>query len=203
VFYRAVREHPNLSITEFSTWPALYQFTARHTSPVHGRRELLVKPDGFIRIRERTTEGHFEHLFFLELDRSTESQEIVAQKAACYLDYYHSGGLALRFGNRRDNFKSFPFRVLMVFKTGKRQNNALERLIRNIPPILTQVWASTLVEAANSPLTAIWTRPKDYLSVAKNHGSDSASAVPCGIDPICASPADAVLKRALFDKSTA
>lgn len=160
-FFRAIQENPHLSILEFGTWPALYQFTARHTSPALGRRELLVKPDGFIRIQEETADGTFEHSFFLEVDRSTESQEIIAQKAACYLDFYQSGGMAIRAGRIRKDFKEYPFRVLMVFKSIQRQNNALKHFLLNTPPILTQVWATTFIEASLSPLNRIWLRPKD------------------------------------------
>lgn len=161
-FFRAVREHPALSIVQFSTWPALFQFSARHLSSVHGRRELLLKPDGFIRIHEKTLQGTIEHMFFLEVDRSTESQEIVAQKAACYIDFYHSGGMALRHGKPRQDFKSFPFRTLMVFKTVERRNNALRRLCENMPPVMTLAWAATLRDVSKSPLAAIWKRPKDW-----------------------------------------
>jgi hypothetical protein len=156
-----VKSQPTLSITEFSTWPVLYQFTARHSSPDFGRRELLVKPDGFIRIKESTSEGTFEHMFFLEVDRSTESQEIIAKKAACYLDFYQSGGMAERFGAEREQFKEYPFRVLMIFKTEARRNNAAERLLKNNPPILTQVWMSVFSEALKNPLKEVWSCPKD------------------------------------------
>jgi hypothetical protein len=166
-FFEAVRKQPQLSIVEFGTWPALHQFTAHHTSSQFGRRELTVKPDGFIRIREAATDGTFEHMFFLEVDRSTETQEIIAQKAACYLSYYQSGGLALRFGKEREDFKDFPFRVLMVFRNQERRNNAAERLLQNNPPILTQVWLATLPDVNIAPLEEIWLRPRDYLTVTE------------------------------------
>lgn len=169
-----IKTAPSLSVTEFSTWPLLYQFTARHNSPAHGRRELLMKPDGFMRIREETSDGVFEHMFFLEVDRSTETQEIIGQKAACYLDFYQSGGMAKRLGARREEFKEFPFRVFMVFKNDERRNNAAERLLKNNPPILTQVWLSTLAEVLGKPLGAIWMRPKDYLKVTRGGPFDPA-----------------------------
>lgn len=161
-FFRSVKEKPHLSITEFSTWPALYQFTARHTSAEKGRRELVVKPDGFIRIREKTTEGTFEHMFFLEVDRSTESLEIIAQKAACYLEFYQSGGMAERFGVERDRFSEFPFRVLLICKSIQRKNNVATRFLRNEPPLLTQVWMAIITDAISSPLNSLWSTAKDY-----------------------------------------
>ena len=163
-FVRAVRETQHLSILEFTTWPALCQFTARYISPTLGRREALIKPDGFIRIHEKTSEGTFEHIFFLEVDRSTESQEVIAQKAVCYLDFYQSGGMALRLGANPEEFRQFPFRVLMVFKSEERRNNAAQRLWKNNPPILTQVWLSTHSEVFRNPLGQIWIRPSDHMA---------------------------------------
>lgn len=161
-FFRAVKERPHLSITEFFTWPALYQFKAFHSSTTFGRRELTVKPDGFIRIREKTNEGTFEHMFFLEVDRSTEALSVVAQKGACYLNYYQSGGMAVRFGKSREDYKSFPFRVLMVCKTEPRKENVGGRLFENNPPILTQMWLSTLMKVTRNPLGSCWNLPRDY-----------------------------------------
>ncbi len=155
----AIARTNGFSIAEFSTWPALYQFRAQRPDT---RAEVTVKPDGFIRIREQDDGGVFEHTFFLEVDRSTETQDTLALKAACYLDYYKSGGLAVRNGQPRSAFREFPFRVLMVFKTPERRNNAAERLLVNHPPIFTQVWLTTMKELLADPLGAIWIRPADY-----------------------------------------
>jgi hypothetical protein len=165
----AIALHPNLSLSEFSTWPTLFQFNARLNGNGWGRKETVVKPDGFIRIQEETSEGKFEHMFFLELDRSTESNEVLAQKAACYLDFYKSGGMAVRFGGEREDYKDYPFRVLMICKNDERRNNIAERLLQNYPPVLTQVWLSTLAETLTAPLGKIWMRPKDYLAIT--HGT--------------------------------
>lgn len=170
-FYKAINENPSLSIAEFTTWPALSQFTTQLNHPVKGRRDIVVKPDGFLRIQEEAEDGKYEHAFFLEVDRSTESLEVIAQKATCYLNYYQTGGLAMRFGAKREEFHKFPFRVLMVFRTDERRNNATERLLRNDPPIMTQVWVSTALEVMSSPLGAIWIRPKDYRHVIREEES--------------------------------
>ncbi len=175
-FMSALRDAPGLSASEFSTWPALYQFAAVHASEIFGRRELTVKPDGFIRLREETGPDAFEHMFFLEVDRSTETQDIIGQKAACYLSFYQSGGMAIRFGGSRDDFRQFPFRVLMVFRNEERRNNAAERLLRNVPPVLTQVWLTTFPEVIENPLGAIWIRPKDYLEATRGTRFDPAAS---------------------------
>jgi hypothetical protein len=123
---------------------------------------MLLKPDGFLRIHEKDADGIFEHSFFLEVDRSTETLDTLARKALCYLNFYQTGGLAVRAGYPRSDFKDFPFRVLMVCKTAERRTNIAERLLTNQPPILTQVWLSTLDEVKQNPLGAIWIRPRDY-----------------------------------------
>jgi hypothetical protein len=149
---------PTHSVAEFTTWPLLSQFYA---SPGSGSA-VLVKPDGYIRFRQEDDDGTFEHTFFLEVDRSTETVDTLARRALCYLDYYQSGGFAERGGRPRSEFKDFPFRVLMVFKTAERRNNIAERLLTQRPPILTQVWLSTLKEVVANSLGPIWVRPRDY-----------------------------------------
>lgn len=170
--FRSISENTALSLTEFSTWPLLYQFTARLKGEGWGRKEIAVKPDGFIRIREQEGDGAFEHLFYLEVDRSTETHEILAQKAAGYLDHYQSGGMAVRFGAKAEEFRDFPFRLLMVFRNDERRNNAAERLLQNNPPIMTQVWLTTLAEVLAAPLGRIWVRPKDYLEITEGTAFD-------------------------------
>lgn len=159
-FLSGVKKFPAFSIAEFSTWPMLNEFRAYH--PVNGA-EISVKPDGFIRFHEKEdgTKG-YAHDFFLEVDRSTEVQDVLAMRAACYFDYYKSGGFAVRNGGQRDDYKQFPFRVLMVFKTAERRNNTAERLLQNNLPTLKQVCLSTFEEVVNDPFGAIWFCPADY-----------------------------------------
>jgi len=57
--------------------------------------------------------------------------------------------------------------VLMIFRNDERRNNAAGLLLRNVPPILTQVWLCTFAEAVANPLGEIWIRPKDYLEVVR------------------------------------
>ncbi len=117
-FCSAIRGSGRFTVAEFSTWPLLYQFEAFR--PGHSSAEVIVKPDGFIRIHEKETDGGLsEHTFFLEVDRSSETQDTLVARAGCYLDYYKSGGFAVRNGGTRADFKDYPFRVLMVFKTAE------------------------------------------------------------------------------------
>jgi len=159
----AVNKLPNFRVGEFSTWPLLYQFQAlRPTQNGYGQTEVLVKPDAFIRIHEEDAEGVSEHAYFLEVDRSTETQETLAFRAACYADYYRSGGYAVRQGGTAVEYKQYPFLVLMVFKSEQRRDNAAERMLQNQPPIHTQVWMTTYAELTCEPLGKIWSVPIGY-----------------------------------------
>jgi protein involved in plasmid replication-relaxation len=165
-FYSAIRDVDRLTIEEFSTWPLLYQFQVLRPGMRGGG--ATVKPDGFIRIHEETTDGHVdEHPFFLEVDLSSETQDRLARKAISYLNYYQSGGFAARHGASRADFKDYPFRVLMVLKNAERRNNTAERLLQNNPPIFKQVYLSTLGEVKSNPFGAIWIRPMDYRDATK------------------------------------
>lgn len=151
------------SIREFTTWPLLNQFET--TLDGYGA-PVALKPDGYLRIHEREDNSSgFIHDCFLEIDRSEESQGRLLSKAISYLNYYASGGFAVRNGGTVDDKKSFPFRVLMVFKTSERRNNTAEHLVRNNPPILTLTWLTTLAEAKANPLGAIWIQPKGYRDI--------------------------------------
>jgi len=174
-FHSSLAQSPALSLAEFSTWPLLYKFEAFRTG--YDGSEVMVKPDGFIRIHERERDGGLsEHTFFVEVDRSSETQDTLVTRAGCYLDYYKSGGFAVRHGAPRTAFKEFPFRVLMIFKTAERRNNTAERLLQHTPPILTQVYLSTLEQVTQNPLGNVWLRPIDYREAA--HNTEFATATP-------------------------
>src|SRR5262249_9607093 len=139
-FCQALKLHPHLSIPNFSTWPKLHEFRV----PFRNRRRESVRPDGFFQVIERTSSGPQQHSFFLEVDRSTESQQILTAKATDYRDYYRSGGFARRNGAPRSEFKKFPFRVLLVCVSQERLKNTAESLLSGNPSIRTQVHLSTL-----------------------------------------------------------
>lgn len=165
-FHSAVKTVSSCAIAEFSTWPLLNEFTAYR--PGHNSTEVLVKPDGFIRIHETDASGgKFERTFFLEVDRSTETQDVLIDRAGCYFDYYKAGGFAVRNGGTRADYKQFPFRVLMVFKSAERRNNTAERLLQGATPIFKQVCLATLEDATRDPFGAIWIRPFDFREATK------------------------------------
>ena len=166
----AIRALPQYELVEFSTWPLLYQFEAAQP-PRPGTYQIakvLIRPDGFVRLYEHTNGGDaFEHFLYLEVDRSTEPHETLGLRTYGYQDYYRRGGLAVRYGAPPEDYKDFPFRVLIVVPNDERRNNMAERLLQNTPPILSMVWLTTFAEITTDPLGAIWMRPCDYRDITK------------------------------------
>ena len=178
-FHAALAPNKKFSLLEFSTWPLLHQFELPRDG--HGSN-VPVKPDGFIRIHERDDNPKGSaHDCFLEVDRSSETQDALVAKAGCYLDYYRSGGFAVRNGATAAEFKAFPFRVLIVLKSAERRNNTAERLAQLNPPILTLTWLTTLAEVTSDPLGAIWIQPKGYRDVTAGTRFDTERRLPTGV----------------------
>ena len=169
-FHTAIRKNGKFSITEFNTWPRLFEF--KGSKPGRGSLETLAKPDGFFRL---LFQNDAKSSYFLEVDRSTEAQSRLIAQALCYRQYYYSGGFAVRNGATREKFKKHPFRVLMVLKNAERRNNTAERLLRCNPPILSLVWLATLAEATMDPLGPIWIQPRDYLEAIKGTPFDNGT----------------------------
>ncbi len=160
-FHSAIRRTEACKLEQFSTWPRLHEFEA--SSSGYGAKEMTVRPDGFIRIRTMESDGSTtERTFFLEVDRSTEIQDRLVTRAGSYLQFYKSGGFAVKNGAPRSEFKNFPFRVLMIFKTAERRNDTAERLLQSNPPIFTQACLATLEDVKRDPLGSTWICPRDY-----------------------------------------
>lgn len=161
----AIKQSETLTVAEFSTWPMLYEF---ESCDPQGRL-VKTQPDAFLRIHEKLPDGGImEHPFFIEVDRSEEATTVLAERAYCYGHFYRDGGLAVRNGEPRANYKEFFFRVLLVCKTAERRNNLAAKMLLNNPPVHTQVWLSTISEVRTDPLRAIWIRPVDYRDVTFN-----------------------------------
>jgi hypothetical protein len=162
---------PKASVLEFTTWPALNQFTV--PAPAKRGASVTVKPDGFIRIKEDNAHGKSRiNSFFLEVDRSSESQEVLVDKAMAYVTHFKTGGFAQTQGAHRSAFREFPFRVLMIFLNVERRDNFAARLLRLSPPILTQVCLSTLDEVIRDPVGPIWITPSDFRDATKGTRND-------------------------------
>jgi hypothetical protein len=161
-FHEAVRGCENLFLAEFSTWPDLYAFLVKDPDEWRGGVKT-VKPDGFIRLHEKEADGStWEHLFFLEVDRSTEKLATLTDRVRLYNLFYRSGGMAEKFGKTPEDYKEFPFRVLVVCKSKERRDNIARMLLEMQPPILTQVCLSVLGEVCHDPLAHVWRLPADY-----------------------------------------
>jgi hypothetical protein len=160
-FYASLATSQHFSLAEFCTWPLLYSFRARRSPS--SSIESVVRPDGFIRIRDKDEEPEDSlREYFLEVDRSSETQDVLVSRAACYRDYYRSGGYAVRNGAQAADYKKYPFRVLIILQSIERRNNTAERLLENDPPILSLTWLTTLSEVTAHSLGRIWIRPRDY-----------------------------------------
>jgi len=177
-FHAALAPDKRFSIIEFSTWPLLNQFETLR----NGYGSALVKPDSFLSICEPIpgTQSSDRYDFFLEVDRSSEVQDVLLTKANDYLNYYVSGGFAVRNGATAADKKSFPFRVLIVLKSAERRNNTAERLMKSNPPILTLTWLTTLAEVTSDPLGAIWIQPKSYREAITGTPFDPERKLPSG-----------------------
>ncbi len=144
-------------IDEFTTWPLLHEFIAMHPER---REKVPVRPDGFLRLIANGDDSDYH--FFLEVDRSSEVQRLLAEKALCYRDFYARGGFALRCGGVVEQFRDYPFRILMVLQGQERRNNLAERLINCSPPVKYQACLTTLEEVLRDPLGKVWICPQDY-----------------------------------------
>jgi hypothetical protein len=168
----AARKHPRLELVTLSVSPDRHGFRAVEAVADGGGlvrfRSIRAKPDGFIHVREHDIgTPSRQHFFFLEVDRGTEALGRLLQKGWHYSQFYRNGGFAARLGHAREDYKQFPFRVLMAFKTAERRNNAAESLLKAAKPIKSQVWLTTIAELIGDPLGAIWIRPADYKAAIK------------------------------------
>jgi hypothetical protein len=162
-FVSALRGQPQHELMRFSTWPRLFAFNTRQQTTDGYGRSVIMKPDGFLRIKTAGFDNKFprQSSCFLELDRSTETQQNLRGRASGYLDFYRSGGFARQCGHPPEHFRQFPFRVLWIFRNAERRNNAAESFLRHHPPILTMAWLTTFDELVKNPLGNIWIRPVD------------------------------------------
>jgi hypothetical protein len=162
-FAPAINRMPGFKVVEFTTWPLLCEFQAQPDQYATVR----VRPDGFIRIEETTLASEvYEHAFYLEVDRGTETLGTLAKKALFYRHHYSSGGYAVSRGGLREQHTEYPFRVLVVVQGEQRRDNLAERLLSLSPPIETQVWITIADDLCREPLGQVWVRPRDYRRTA-------------------------------------
>lgn len=170
----AINADAALSVIEFTTWPLLCEFTTMSPDRTRPFGPVQVRPDGMLRVLERGGPGAdptdtFEHAFFLEIDRGSETLDTLAFRIACYREHYSGGGYAASLGatGGRDAIAEYPFRVLMVFPSEERRNNAAERFLQIKPAIRTLAWLTTADQLIDDPMGAVWMRPQDYADATR------------------------------------
>ncbi|HMP07141.1 MAG TPA: replication-relaxation family protein [Lacipirellulaceae bacterium] len=118
--HAAARRAEGVRVVEFLTWPALSRFTSRRTLPGGYTKSVDVKADAFARLVHATTGGDAEHVFFAEIDRSTETLDRIVARASAYATHYQSGNFAKWMGGDGTDVAAYPFRVLWLFKSTQR-----------------------------------------------------------------------------------
>lgn len=155
---RGISSESGMTVLEFTTWPLLNQFGVSRQR----RSAITVKPDGYLRVEETTKAGEvYEHAFYFEVDRGTETLGTLSERAVCYRDHYARGGYAMSRGGNSADYAAFPFRVLYVLPSPVRLANTARALLALQPPIETQVWLTTMKELCTDALGHVWVRPRD------------------------------------------
>ena len=125
---------------------------------------MILKPDGFLRLRQEDEHARSELYFYLEVDRSTERLETLVGKMHAYRDHLRRGGLPARYGAPRDEWKQWPFRVLWTFRSERRLQNVAAALTAIEPrhggPIRglaqgNRIWLSTRSPACGCRLIPV------------------------------------------------
>ena len=154
-------------------------------------REKTAKPDAYIACREPAV-GNADHEsnefnFFVEVDLSNETQDEVANKMVPYRSYYRTGGFAEWIGESRAEYKTYQFRVLILFLSEERRNNTAEQMLQQSNPPLRMVWLAVFKDFIEDPLGKVWIRPLATLLAnaidphACQSGHDHASLAAAGM----------------------
>lgn len=158
-----------LTLDVFLTWPKLFAFEVQTAG---WNESTVVRPDGYFELHEHRGGVDRTHFAYLEVDRSTETLSRLTVKAADYMQHFKSGGFARSHGKPASDYKSLPFRVLIVLRNDERRNNLAAALLAANPPILSLAWLTTLERILADPLGAIWMRPIDYRDAMKDANAD-------------------------------
>jgi len=182
----AIESAQDLELAEFTVNPERHAFQVSKaildSKKLVGFRSVRAKADGFIHVKETRLGGLvFDHRFFLEVDRGTESLTRIVKKAGQYSQYYRNGGFATKLGHAREHFKRHPFRVLLIVQCAERRNNIAEKLLKMKTPVRSMIWITAREELLANPLGAIWVRPSDYQEATRGSEFDAASKPSRGV----------------------
>lgn len=150
-FTVAMRGSERFDDLAFDVWPRRYEFSVNV-----GHGHVPMKPDGHVRFTESLDDGESEYHFFFEADTGSEKLDLVVEKCLNYREHYRTGGYAVFCGEKREDYKANPFRVLVVCQSEKRRNNLAEKLLETQPPFSTMILITTLAECVHGPLGEIW-----------------------------------------------
>lgn len=123
----------------------------------HGREET-VRPDALAELH-RETDG-YRHTFFLEIDRSTETQGHLIHLGNQYRSLKKSRRFIGEANHPYDRTK-VSFRVLLIVRSRQRMTNSGANFCR-FAGINTLVWITTIDEFLQDPFGAIWQCPVDF-----------------------------------------
>ena len=171
----------DLQILEFTTWPKRIEFSVTRPDT---RASMITRPDGFIHLQTQKRNGNpRNHRFFLEVDRSTESLKVLANRIACYWRFYKEGGFSHRLGKERSAFRQFPYRVLITCQSIERRNSIAIMLAATVA-VRNFVCLSTLGEVTTNPLAPVWVTPAAYRNESHRSSLDDDVAK-CSLIPNC------------------
>jgi hypothetical protein len=105
-----------------------------------GGERLILKPDAFVRIGV----GDYEHVSFIEVDRSTESTNVLARKVATYTAYWQSGV-------EQESEGLFPRSVWLV--PDEHRLSRLLGVLGGLPPEAQALFRAVLFEQALDALS--------------------------------------------------
>ena len=115
-----------IEVLAFETEPAAWR---RYVGI--GSREIVLKPDAFVRIGN----GDYEDSWFLEVDLATESSVVLRRQCQAYLSY-------LQIGREQHDHGVFP-RVLWTVPNRAR-GELLQRVIESLPGEAARLFVITL-----------------------------------------------------------
>lgn len=145
-----------IEMIHFGHGPAYWDYTL---DPENQKKKIPIRPDRVMALKIKEV----PETFFLELDRGTMTLERFRTKIRGYRHYYYSKGFYKRYGDARQPFEKYGYRVLTITTSKLRRNNLLNQALKEKSYYMC--WFTTLEEATNNPLNKVWMRGKEYKEV--------------------------------------
>lgn len=145
---RFVADFEMKSHTDDVTGSYRYKLYAQVIDPVQ-RNVYVVYPDALVILQGRGKYSEHQRLFFVEIDRGSESHEIIRKKIIGYA-LYRQQGLFQKYGPFKD------FRVLMQTSSESRAHNMRQRLAHLEGEELVWITHKNLVNEQTLVSEPIW-----------------------------------------------